>query len=94
MDDIPKTGVDKVFKPAPRLDAIRRTYENVIATHPDIRVQTTVEVGDHPTAGVLAKVSLRGSRSHTQEALVNSLLSPFPTRFSVEWQTGEEVVSR
>jgi fatty-acyl-CoA synthase len=85
VDDIPKTGIDKVFKPALRLDAIRRTYEDVIATHPGIRVEATVEVGNHPTAGVMVSISLCGNRSQNQEALVRAALSPFPIQFSVEW---------
>jgi len=94
VDEIPKTGIDKVFKPALRLDAIRRTYEDVLATHPDIQVEATVEVGNHPTAGVMANISLFGKRSKNQEALVHVALSPFPIQFSVEWQPIEEAASR
>jgi fatty-acyl-CoA synthase len=93
VDDIPKTGVDKVFKPALRLDAIRRTYEDAIANHPGIQVEATVEVGNHPTAGVMASISLYGKRSQNQEALVCTVLSPFPIQFSVEWQPVKGAVS-
>ena len=89
VDDIPKTGVDKVFKPALRFDAIRRTYEDVIATHPGIQVKATVKVGNHPTAGVMASISLYGNSSQHQEALVRAALSPFPIQFRVEWQPVE-----
>ena len=89
VEDIPKTGVDKVFKPALRFDAIRRTYEQLIASHPDIQVEATVVVDNHPTAGVMASILLHGNRSENQEALVRSVLSPFSTQFSVEWQHGE-----
>lgn len=90
VDDLPKTGVDKVFKPALRLDAIRRTYEHVIEAHPDIQVAARVEVDNHPSAGVMASVSLCGNRSQSQEALVRAVLSPFPIQFSVQWQPGTE----
>ena len=93
VDDIPKTGVDKVFKPALRLDAVRRTYQHVLATHPDIVVEATVEVANHPTAGVLASISLCGHKSQDQEALVRAALSPFPTQFSIEWQPEERTAS-
>ena len=93
VDDIPKTGVDKVFKPALRLDAIRRTYEDAIANYPGIQVEATVEVGNHPTAGVMASISLYGKRSQNQEALVCTVLSPFPIQFSVEWQPVKGAVS-
>jgi fatty-acyl-CoA synthase len=89
VDDIPKTGVDKVFKPALRFDAIRRTYEDVIANHPGIQVQATVKVDNHPTAGVMASISLYGTSSQNQEALVRAALSPFPIQFRVEWQPVE-----
>jgi fatty-acyl-CoA synthase len=92
VNDIPKTGVDKVFKPALRLDAIRRTYEQVIASHPDVQVDATVEVDNHPTAGVMASILLRGDKSQHQEALVRTVLSPFSTQFTVEWQPGEEAI--
>jgi fatty-acyl-CoA synthase len=94
VDEIPKTGIDKVFKPTLRFDAIRRTYEDVLATHPDIQVEATVEVGNHPSAGVMASISLRGNKSENQEALVRSVLSPFPIQFSVEWQPFEKAASR
>jgi fatty-acyl-CoA synthase len=93
VDEIPKTGIDKVFKPTLRFDAIRRTYEDAIATHPDIQVEATVEVGNHPTAGVMASISLRGNRSENQEALVHSVLSPFPIQFTVQWQPVERAAS-
>jgi fatty-acyl-CoA synthase len=89
IDEIPKTGIDKVFKPTLRFDAIRRTYEDVLATHPDIQVKATVEVGNHPTAGVMANISLYGNSSQDQEALVRAALSPFPIQSRVEWQPVE-----
>ena len=85
VDEIPKTGIDKVFKPALRFDAIRRSYENVIAEHPDIKINATVRVDSDPSAGVMASVLLRGSKSAEQEALVTSALSHFTTQFSVQW---------
>jgi fatty-acyl-CoA synthase len=85
VDEIPKTGIDKVFKPALRFDAIRRTYESVIAEHPAIKVNATVQVGNDPSAGVMASVLLRGDKSVEQEALVSSALSHFTTQFSVQW---------
>jgi fatty-acyl-CoA synthase len=85
VDEIPKTGIDKVFKPALRFDAIKRTYEGVIADHPDIRVDAVIEVSNDPSAGVMASVLLRGDKSVEQEALVSSALSHFTTQFSVQW---------
>jgi len=85
VEEIPKTGIDKVFKPALRFDAIRRSYENVIAEHPAIKVDATVQVGNDPAAGTIASVLLRGDKSAEQEALVTSALSHFTTQFSVQW---------
>ena len=85
IDEIPTTGIDKVFKPALRFDAIKRTYESVIAEHPAIKVDASVRVDNDPSAGVMACVLLRGDKSAEQEALVTMALSHFTTQFAVQW---------
>jgi fatty-acyl-CoA synthase len=89
MQDIPKTGIDKVFKPALRFDAIRRTYEKVIAEHPAIEIQAAVQVDNDPSTGILARILLSGNKTEDQEALVTSALSHFTTPFSLQWATGQ-----
>ena len=85
VEAMPKTGIDKIFKPALRLDAIRRTYEAALAAHPDICVEACVEVANHPRTGVMARVLLHGEQSPSQEALVNAALSGFSTQFELQW---------
>jgi fatty-acyl-CoA synthase len=85
VDDIPKTGIDKVFKPALRFDAIRRTFEQKIAADPEIEVAAKVTVDNDPSVGVLATVLLCGDQSERQRELVRSSLKQFTTRVDVRW---------
>jgi fatty-acyl-CoA synthase len=91
VEDMPKSGIDKIFKPRLRMDAIRRTYEHVLASNPQIRLHATVQVGNHRTAGFMATVSLPGEQSLEQEALVISALSHFTTPFCLQWTSEKEV---
>lgn len=85
MDVMPKTGFDKVFKPALRFDAIQRTFEQRIAENPEIEVDASVRVDNDPSVGVLATVLLRGNKSGRQQDLVISTLKLFSTRVTVQW---------
>jgi fatty-acyl-CoA synthase len=85
VDEMPKTGIDKIFKPALRFDAIKRTYENRTAENPAIRVAAEVDVVSDPSVGALADVHLHGEKSTEQQALVASSLKHVTTRYSVAW---------
>ena len=73
--------------------AVNGGYDPANPDVPGILNEFVGEVANHPTAGVLACVSLCGDQSRNQEALVRSVLSPFPTQFSVEWRPGEQAAS-
>ena len=86
VQEIPKTGIDKVFKPALRFDAIRRKFEDELATNPQIDVEASVRVDNDPLAGTLATVLLCGIKSEEQEELVMSSLKRFTTPVTVQWE--------
>jgi fatty-acyl-CoA synthase len=85
IDSMPKTGVDKIFKPALRFDAIKRTYEARIDQLNDAQIIAHVEVANDPSLGTLAKVILSGSKDQDIESRIASALNSFPTQHSIEW---------
>lgn len=88
MQEMPKTGIDKIFKPALRLDAVRRAFEEAIAANPEVRVEASVEARNQPMAGIMADVTLKGAQCAEQESLVRSALGRFATPFRVQWAVG------
>jgi fatty-acyl-CoA synthase len=88
VDHMPKTGIDKIFKPELRLDAIKRTYEAALAAQPGLHVQASVRMVVHPTSGVLASVLLNGKRCAEQEAIASEALKEFGTEFEFSWSPG------
>jgi len=93
LDTMPKTGFDKVFKPALRFDAIRRTFAQRIAAIPDIEVEAVVTVDTDPSAGVIATVLLSGDKSARQQDLVTSSLKHFSTAVAVVWADDQSIGS-
>ena len=83
IDVMPKTGVDKIFKPALRFDAIKRTFEQRINKLMSIKAK--VEVANDPSLGTLARVIVSGTKDTAIEKKINSALNPFPTQHAIEW---------
>lgn len=57
LDDVSKTGFDKIFKPALRTDAIRRIFERTLGAIGGA-VACEVSVENDTTVGIIARVSL------------------------------------
>jgi fatty-acyl-CoA synthase len=84
VDPMPLTGVGKVFKPALRWDAARRSAERMLAdlSLPGLRV----EAGAHPVHGNLITVAVRGVPADARDGVsrrVAERLGPLTMRHEV-----------
>ncbi|MEZ5657820.1 MAG: acyl-CoA synthetase [Burkholderiaceae bacterium] len=89
VDEIPLTGVGKVFKPALRWDAARRVFDALLQPVRDAGAAVAVSVGAHGTHGSLATVTVSGveaSRQAEVMAQVTERLAPFSIRSQVVFE--------
>ena len=77
LDELPKTAVGKVFKPALRRLAIRRVYRAALA---EAGIEAEIEVVEDRHRGLVARVRPRGEAS--DEAIVG-VLGRFPRPFEI-----------
>jgi len=89
IDAVPLTAVGKVFKPALRWDAARRSVSRMLA---DLKLPAealAVSVGSHPEHGSLISVAIAGVPDSERAALqrqVNERLDPLVMRHEVVWR--------
>ncbi|MEZ5650985.1 MAG: acyl-CoA synthetase [Burkholderiaceae bacterium] len=89
VDEMPLTGVGKVFKPALRWAAAQRVFDGLLQPLREDGVVLSVSVGAHGTHGSLATVSVTGveaARRHDVEAKIGELLAPFSIRSRVSFE--------
>ena len=88
LDAIPLTPVGKIFKPALRWDAIRRTYEQELEAVRDAVESVVVDVSEDRAHGTMANVKIRAKETASREVLerrVADLLARYTVRYKVEW---------
>jgi acyl-CoA synthetase (AMP-forming)/AMP-acid ligase II len=73
MDELPKTAVGKIFKPALRKMAIVRVYRSALA---DAGIAAEIEVAEDKTRGLVARVSAASSADQTKIAAVLGRFTP------------------
>ena len=83
MEKLPMTGFDKVFKPALRHDAIKRTYDRLLADDPRLDCDFDISVNNDKEAGTLATIVMATAERKAAEKIVQELLAPFPIKFRV-----------
>ncbi|KJS31241.1 MAG: AMP-binding protein [Desulfatitalea sp. BRH_c12] len=87
VDQIPLTAVGKIFKPALRWDAIRRTYEQELAQLGELAQSVGVRVAEDKVHGTLATIRIKaavGADRGQIEARVAELLARYTVRYAVE----------
>ena len=86
IDELPLTGVGKIFKPALRLDAVRRVYEEIctpLAAKAGRGI--TVSVAADPVHGTLATIRLVGSEDGELATEIHTALAPFSVKHAIVW---------
>jgi fatty-acyl-CoA synthase len=88
IDQMPLTGVGKVFKPQLRWNAAQRVFTQRLAPLIEQGIRYEVSVGAHDTHGSLATVTIQGVSIGSREAVaqeVHEKLNPFVIRHEIHW---------
>ena len=86
VDEMPLTGVGKVFKPKLRWDAAQRVFQATVQSLDLDGCQASVSVAAHGTHGSLATVTVRGSTEANQGVITERLdeaLGPFTIQHEI-----------
>ncbi|MEZ5729292.1 MAG: AMP-binding protein [Burkholderiaceae bacterium] len=86
LDEMPLTGVGKVFKPALRWDATQRVFDGLLAPVREKGVDLEVGVAAHGTHGSLATVTVKAVPESERDAVmadIDARLGPFAIRHQV-----------
>jgi len=82
LAEMPKTGFDKVFKPALRMDAIKRVFERTIQeTCPQLSCDVVVE--NNAKTGMLACVHFDPSADPNAVETARAALDAFTVKYEV-----------
>jgi fatty-acyl-CoA synthase len=93
IDDMPLTAVNKIFKPALRLDAIERTLGEMFSKQFDGRAKTRVTAKTDATHGTLVTIQLcpdNKQDSITLEEEAQQMISAYPLRYKLDIQKEQE----
>jgi fatty-acyl-CoA synthase len=88
IDQMPLTGVGKVFKPQLRWDAAQRVFTQVLSPLAVDGATIAVHVGAHGTHGSLATVTVSGVAPAAQTRIAQEIatrLAPFTMRHEIAW---------
>jgi fatty-acyl-CoA synthase len=86
LEKIPLTPVGKIFKPALRWDAVRRTYSQEMEGLGALASSVEVEVGEHKVFGTLVKIRVKAAAGVKEEAVrekVSQLLARYTVRYEL-----------
>jgi fatty-acyl-CoA synthase len=86
VDRIPLTAVGKIFKPALRWDAIRRTYEQELKKLGDLVQTLEITVGEDKVHGTQTTIRVRPAPETDRSSLLNrisELLARYTVRYEV-----------
>lgn len=85
-DQIPLTAVGKIFKPALRWDAIKRTYQQELAALGESAESISVDVGEDKVYGTLAKIKIKAASGVDKKSIedkVPEILSRYTVKYNV-----------
>lgn len=82
MDALPQTAVGKIYKPALRLDAARRAFEEALAP---LAAAIQVSVAPHPVHGTLATVRVPSPKRAELESELGTILGAYAIAHEIDW---------
>ena len=87
LEDMPLTTVGKIFKPALRWDAIKRTYEAELDILGDMVSSLQVTVGEDKIHGSMVTLSIKPATGVSPEEIndkINEILARYTVKYRVE----------
>ncbi|MFO8113175.1 MAG: acyl-CoA synthetase [Desulfosalsimonadaceae bacterium] len=85
---IPLTPVGKIFKPALRWDAIRRTYENELHALGDMAETVEVSVGEDKVHGSRVTIGVKPATGHDMSSVTEKIVERL-TRYTLYYEIKE-----
>jgi fatty-acyl-CoA synthase len=86
IDEMPLTGVGKIFKPTLRNDAAVKIFTAELETLNGNGVSIAVNVDNHPVHGSVATITVTGGDKATLGGQIAEKLGPYTLRHEVVWQ--------
>ncbi len=83
IDEMPLTGVGKIFKPRLRYNAIELAFKDSLAPLNSKGVEFNVSVDDDERFGQLAEIEISGSSEGDLESTVSDLLKGYSVRYQL-----------
>jgi fatty-acyl-CoA synthase len=83
LDQMPLTGVGKIFKPELRYHAARLVFERLVGSLVGDPARVTVEVGPHRQHGTFATIKVRGALSEATQNSIRDALRGFQLRHEI-----------
>lgn len=86
MDQIPLTAIGKIFKPALRWDAVKRTYEKELKAIADLAGSVKIEVGEDKIYGTSAAIKVKpafGVDTETIRKRISEVLANYTVHYDV-----------
>ena len=87
LDELPLTPVGKIFKPALRWDATRRTYEGVLKEIEPLTASVQVNVTEDKVHGAVAHIHIKPAENASPQEIENKvadLLSHYTVRYELK----------
>lgn len=85
VNQVPLTAVGKIFKPALRWDAIKRTYEEELRKLGDLAVKVEVAVGEDKVHGTKAAIQVQAGPGVSAET-IRQKVTEILARYTVHYQ--------
>jgi len=85
IDEMPLTGVGKIFKPDLRKDAIEGVFGQELDALDTGDVKITHSAENDPVHGMMVKIKLSGSRNTVLEGTIKSKLGAYTVHHEIEW---------
>ena len=87
IDEMPLTGVGKIFKPTLRYMSAEKVFNAELEPFRSEGVDIVVGVDTHPVHGSLATVTIKGGSKDVLEKQISEKLGPYTLRHEVIWQS-------
>ncbi|MEH6404060.1 MAG: acyl-CoA synthetase [Sneathiella sp.] len=87
VDEMPLTGVGKIFKPDLRKDAIEGVFEQELKALDTGTVKISQSAENDPVHGMMVKIKVSSARNAELEEKIKSKLGAYTVHHEIEWES-------
>ncbi|MBE7637663.1 acyl-CoA synthetase [Sneathiella sp. P13V-1] len=85
IDEMPLTGVGKIFKPALRMEATERVVKLELANFENSSGNIDVEMENHPNFGLTARLKVSGGKNEELEKEIHHKIGAYTFHHEIDW---------